>query len=117
MTLGGSTPAPTNTPRNETLRRVVAYLVTIVIVVVLWEGAKAIFTLPDYKLPHIATIFQTLTRPTPKGMTLWVLLGDMLYTGMEALLGFALGSIAGFLLAALFVHVKPAERGLMPYVI
>jgi NitT/TauT family transport system permease protein len=32
-------------------------------------------------------------------------------------LGFVLGGIAGFLLAALFVHVKPAERGLMPYVI
>jgi NitT/TauT family transport system permease protein len=36
---------------------------------------------------------------------------------MEALLGFVLGGVAGFLLAALFVHVKPAERGLLPYVI
>src|SRR4051812_21182532 len=99
------------------LRRILAYVVTLIIVVVLWEGAKALFTLPDYKLPHIATIFEVLARPTPKGMTLWVLLGDMLYTAMEALLGFALGGIAGFLLAALFVHVKPAERGLMPYVI
>jgi NitT/TauT family transport system permease protein len=99
------------------LRRVFVFIGAIILVIVLWEGAKAIFVLPDYKLPHIATIFQSLIRPTPKGMTLWVLLGDMLYTGMEALLGFVLGGIAGFLLAALFVHVKPAERGLMPYVI
>jgi NitT/TauT family transport system permease protein len=89
----------------------------LVILVALWEGAKAIFALPDYKLPHISMIFEALTRPTPKGMTLWVLLGDTLYTGLEAVLGFALGGVAGFLLAVLFVHVKPAERGLLPYVI
>jgi NitT/TauT family transport system permease protein len=85
--------------------------------VVLWEGAKVLFALPDYKLPHILSIFEALARPTPKGMTLWVLLGDTLYTGGEAVLGFVLGGVTGFLLAVLFVHVKPAERGLLPYVI
>ena len=103
--------------RRTTMRRVVAYVVGFVLLVVVWEGAKTLFALPDYKLPHISMIFEALARPTPKGMTLWVLLGDTLYTGMEAVLGFVLGGVAGFLLAALFLHVKPAERGLLPYVI
>jgi NitT/TauT family transport system permease protein len=106
-----------NLARKHRLQRLLAYVLTVVIIVVVWEGAKAIFILPDYKLPHISAILESLGRPTPKGMTLWVLLTDMFYTGLEALLGFVLGGISGFLLAALFVHVKPAERGLMPYVV
>src|SRR5688572_21224925 len=103
--------------RGFGMRRLLTYGVAVIIIVALWEGAKTLFALPDYKLPHIITIFEVLGRPTPKGMTLWVLLGDTLYTGLEAVLGFVLGGIAGFLLAALFVHVKPAERGLLPYVV
>jgi NitT/TauT family transport system permease protein len=103
--------------RGKGLRRVGIFVVLVLVIVGLWEGAKAFFALPDYKLPHISMIFEALARPTPKGMTLWVLLGDTLYTGLEAVLGFVLGGLAGFLLAALFVHVKPAERGLLPYVI
>jgi NitT/TauT family transport system permease protein len=99
------------------MRRLVTYVAAVIIFVALWEGSKALFALPDYKLPHISMIFEALGRPTPKGMTLWVLLSDALYTGLEAVLGFVLGGVAGFLLAALFVHVKPAERGLLPYVI
>ena len=99
------------------LRRVLLTLVGVVLFVALWEGVKALFVLPDYKLPHLATIFEVFVRPTPKGLTIWVLLGDTLYTGLEAVLGFVLGGLAGFLLAVLFVHFKPAERGLLPYVI
>jgi NitT/TauT family transport system permease protein len=103
--------------QSRTVRRIVIYFVAALVFVGLWEGTKALFALPDYKLPHISMIFEALGRPTPKGMTLWVLLGDTLYTGLEAVLGFVMGGVAGFLLAALFVHVKPAERGLLPYVI
>ncbi len=45
------------------------------------------------------------------------LVGRHALYGGEAVLGFVLGGLAGFLLAVLFVHVKPAERGLLPYVI
>lgn len=117
MALTNAAPVSRRATRINAMRRVLAFVVAIILIVVLWEGAKALFALPDYKLPHISMIFEALARPTPKGMTLWVLLGDMLYTGMEAVLGFAIGGVAGFLLAVLFVHVKPAERGLLPYVI
>jgi NitT/TauT family transport system permease protein len=117
IALAGNQPARQPPSRGNGLRRLTTFVMALVILVALWEGAKAIFALPDYKLPHISMIFEALTRPTPKGMTLWVLLGDTLYTGLEAVLGFVLGGVAGFLLAVLFVHVKPAERGLLPYVI
>jgi NitT/TauT family transport system permease protein len=117
MALAGANPVPAVPVRKQRVRRVIAFVIAILLLIVIWEGAKAIFALPDYKLPHISMIFESLTRPTPKGMTLWVLLSDTLYTGVEAVLGFVLGGVAGFLLAVLFVHVKPAERGLLPYVI
>jgi NitT/TauT family transport system permease protein len=84
---------------------------------VLWEVAKAVFALPDYKLPHLAQIGEAFVRPTPQGPVWQVLLQDTLYTALEALLGFTLGAVSGFLLAVLFVWWKPAERGLMPYVV
>jgi NitT/TauT family transport system permease protein len=117
MALAGTAPMPETAARKGGVRRVLVFVIVILIFVGIWEGAKALFALPDYKLPHISMIFEALTRPTPKGMTLWVLLADTLYTGLEAVLGFVLGGLAGFLLAVLFVHVKPAERGLLPYVI
>jgi NitT/TauT family transport system permease protein len=117
VAMAGAPPKPGTVRGNKTLRRAIAYVVTALVIVAVWEGAKLAFALPDYKLPHISMIFEALTRPTPKGMTLWVLLGDTLYTAGEALLGFILGGVAGFLLAALFVHVKAAERSLLPYVI
>jgi NitT/TauT family transport system permease protein len=117
MTVTGTNPVLESPPRTSRVRRGLVFVVALLIFVGLWEGAKALFALPDYKLPHIATIFEVLGRPTPKGMTLWVLLGDTLYTGLEAVLGFVLGGVSGFLLAVLFVHLKPAERGLLPYVV
>lgn len=98
-------------------RKWIGFAVIIVVAVVLWEGSKALFDLPDYKLPHISAIFEAFVRPTPKGPVWVVLLQDAAYTAFEALVGFVLGGVAGFLLAVLFVHIKPVERGLLPYVI
>jgi len=117
MALGRGAATPARRAGGERVRRVLAALALLAVVVIVWEGSKALFTLPDYKLPHIAMIFEAFMRPTPKGLTIWVLLGDMAYTALEAVIGFVLGGVAGFLLAVLFVHFKPAERGLLPYVI
>jgi NitT/TauT family transport system permease protein len=116
MTLGGTATESGGLGARRGRRLLVA-LGLAALVIVVWEGSKTLFALPDYKLPHLWTIVQALLRPTPKGLTVWVLLGDTLYTAFEAVAGFVLGGAAGFLLAVLFVHVKPAERGLLPYVI
>ena len=93
------------------------YAVLVVLVIVIWEGSKAIFAIPDYKLPHLSQIAEAFVRPTPKGPTWQVLLYDAAYTMLEAVTGFVVGGIVGFLFAVLFVHLPIARRGLLPFVI
>jgi len=95
----------------------IGYLVTFGIIAVIWEGSKALFAIPDYKLSHLAQIVEAFFRPTPKGPTWLILLQDALYTAFEAFVGFTLGSITGFLIAALFQRYAPVRRGFLPYVI
>lgn len=99
------------------LRRALLTALALALFVGAWEGSKALFALPDYKLPHLRAIGEAFVRPTPVGPVWQVLLGDALYTGFEALSGFVIGGVLGFGLAALFVHSRWAERGLLPYVV
>jgi NitT/TauT family transport system permease protein len=107
---------PTNRG-SDFLRRALAYVVLIALVAILWEGSKAVFAIPDYKLPHLWQIGEAFMRPTPKGPTWQVLLYDAGYTLLEAITGFVVGGLAGFLFAVLFVHLPVARRGLLPFVI
>lgn len=99
------------------LRRLILPCVGFVLFVLLWEGVKALFALPHYKLPHLWSIAQAFARPTPKGPVLLVLLGNIYYTGLEALTGFVLGGVLGFGLAALFVFSRTAQRGCLPWAV
>lgn len=95
----------------------IGYLVAFAIIAIVWQGSKAIFAIPDYKLPHLTQIAEAFFRPTPKGPTWLILLQDAFYTAFEAFIGFALGSVAGFLIAVLFQRYLPVRRGFLPYVI
>ena len=84
----------------------------------LWEGLKAVWGIPDYKLPHTYAILGELFRRTGRGELWLVALGrNALTTGGEALAGFLLGGIAGFAIAVAFIHWPLAEQGLLPYVV
>lgn len=93
------------------------YLLIFLLVAVIWESSKAIFALPDYKLPHLAQIAEAFVRPTPKGPVWLVLLQDAGYTALEALVGFTLGSVTGFAIAVLLQRYARLRQGLLPYVI
>jgi NitT/TauT family transport system permease protein len=109
--------APSRNGMSNRIHRMIGTLLLMGAIVLLWEGSKAFFQIPDYKLPHLAQIAEAFSRPTPKGPVWQVLLTDVAYTAFEALTGFVIGGMLGFGLATLFVHLKPAERGLLPYVI
>jgi NitT/TauT family transport system permease protein len=109
------TAPPARVPRW--LVRLLAYLVFFAAIVVIWQGSKAIFSIPDYKLPNISQIIEVFFRPTPKGPTWLVLLYDAAYTMLEAVTGFVIGGVTGFLFAVLFVHLPAARRGLLPFII
>ena len=93
------------------------YFLLFLIVAILWEGSKALFAIPDYKLPHLMQIADAFVRPTPKGPVWQVLMLDAAYTALEALVGFAIGSVTGFAIAVLFQRYTPVRNGFLPYVI
>jgi NitT/TauT family transport system permease protein len=88
-----------------------------------WIGETAGITWPfrvdETNMPHIHDMLNAFTEPLqPGGPPLiqqewhWAL-----FTGKEALLGFALGGVIGFALAVLLAHSRLLRRGLLPYVV
>jgi NitT/TauT family transport system permease protein len=88
-----------------------------------WFGESVGITWPfrvdATNMPHIHDMLNALAEPLqPGGPPLiqqewhWAL-----FTGKEALLGFALGSVFGFGLAVLLAHSRILRRGLLPYVV
>jgi NitT/TauT family transport system permease protein len=135
--------APGRSPFRVLARGVVIGLVFFTLLVVVWEGAKALggdpwrFTGPsgeqvtyvppfkwqivnDLSLPHVWEIAEALAAPVQRQQEQTLagfLVGAAIYTGWEAVLGFAFGAVLGLAIAAVFVHSKLAERAFMPYVV
>jgi NitT/TauT family transport system permease protein len=120
-------------------RRARLAFLTVLIVLVVWEGGKALFGVPwrvggevvwnppfripffnDINLPHVWSIGAAFFAPWQRGkdLQLWqYLVGAAIFTWREAALGFVLGSAIGLLLATIFVHSRLLERAFVPYVI
>src|SRR5512140_837520 len=77
------------------------------------------FPVNDTTFPHIATIFKALGEPaTYQGpLLITVLLHAAWFTAKEALVGFCLGAVVGFLLAVGLVHSRLAQRAFLPYIV
>jgi len=92
-------------------------LVVAGVLVLVWEGSKAAFSIPRYMLPHIHEILGEFLREGADG-TPWVFImaHNAGYTALESLIGFALGGFTGLGLAVLFARSRVLERGFLPYV-
>lgn len=87
-------------------------------IVVVWEGSKALFAIPDYELPHVHAILADFLREGAGGEPwVWIMAQNAGYTALESLIGFALGGGAGLVLATGFAHSRLLERGFLPYVV
>jgi NitT/TauT family transport system permease protein len=75
---------------------------------IIWELAVKIFAIPVYLLPAPTEIVSVID-PT--------LGSHLLVTLLEALTGFILANILGFITAVIFVHSKTLEKGLFPLAI
>jgi len=83
-----------------------------------WEGSKAFWNIPTYKLPHLYDIFGEFFHRAGNGQLMLVLMAqNAAFTAAEALAGFLLGGLAGLALAVIFVHSRLLERGFLPYVV
>ena len=142
-TLGRRTPVIRLERLGAPLRSVAAFLAIVLLLALAWEAAKwlagdplrhtpwgvvdpphvppfAVKQFNDINLPHVwdvvGAFFQPATRNSP--FTLGAVLIDAaIFTGRNALVGFAMGGVFGLLLAVLFVHSRLLERALVPYVI
>ena len=88
-------------------------ILTAVIIILLWqfEVIHAILNIKTFQLPLPTQIFDSALR---RGRDLWI---GTNYTLLEAVLGLAIGSAAGFVMALVFVWFDFARRGLMPIAI
>src|SRR3990172_8695887 len=125
-------------------RQILLLVGFVVVVFVLWEGAKFLGGVPwrdlgtgpqgpvihtppfrwplanDLNLPHIWNILLVLFDPFRRGWDGPVLqrgVGAALYTWREAGIGFVVGAFVGLALATAFVHSRLFERAFVPYVI
>jgi NitT/TauT family transport system permease protein len=110
------------------LRRAGLVAAVVLVLAGLWELYRWIWTsagwtwpfvVDNTSMPHLWTIFKAFGQPTqvnqPALITL--LFHKALFTGKEALVGFALGAVVGFLLGIVLVHSRLLQRGFLPYIV
>ncbi len=113
-----------HSPRRERvasgIRRRMPVLLIILLILIIWETAKVLFRIPDYKLPHFLSILREFGARTQGGSgPVWavLMLQNAGVTLAEAVTGFVLGGLLGCALAVGFSAWPILERGLLPYVV
>jgi NitT/TauT family transport system permease protein len=122
------------------MRRALSLVLFVVGFVVIWEGAKWVggdpwrlsgigyfhtppfhlLQLSDRHLPHLWDIAASFGQPFQRNADYSLanyLIDQALYTWAEAVLGFAVGTVIGVILASIFVHSDLLERAFVPYVV
>jgi NitT/TauT family transport system permease protein len=116
------------------LRRAALFVVAVLVVVLLWEGYKALgqatdgrvlgVTLParttDAAMPHVWDVLSRFGDPVRRGADETVgsvVLQGAWYTFRLAMAGFLLGTAVGLALAVFMQRFRLAERGLLPYIV
>lgn len=97
----------------------VTFIGVLLFFVLIWQGVKAVYKLDDKILPNVGDILNALTSPIQEGKATLgtILFNASLFTLREAAIGFVFGATIGFVLAIVFAHSVPLERGLMPLVV
>ena len=125
--------------RSRLAGRVAVFVGFVVLILLLWEGAKLLGGDPwrvdgevvwdpplkfsfasDVNLPHVWEVWAAMLAPLNAGTTESLgayLFWQALYTWREAAIGFVLGALIGIALAVAFVHFGFFERAVSPYVI
>ena len=110
------------------LTRVLVFVLVVGALIAAWEGYKALwqatgwgwpFLVNDTTMPHLYDVVRAFWQPTTTGGPPLIrsLLSASLFTMKEAIAGFVLGAVIGFVLAVALAHVRFLERGLMPFVV
>jgi len=110
------------------LRRVGIVAAAVLALAGLWELYRWIWTSANWgwpfhvdntSMPHLWTIFKAFGQPAQVNQPalITILFHKSLFTGKEALVGFAIGAVVGFALGIVLVHSRLLERGILPYIV
>lgn len=94
--------------RRAAVRRRVLPIVTIVILVALWEFSVRFFQIPNFIAPAPSAVAETLFSRFP------MFLENLLPTAAQAIIGFVIGNLAAVLVATLFVYRPKTEEAFFP---
>ncbi|WP_294912423.1 ABC transporter permease [Tatumella sp. UBA2305] len=92
-------------------RAVLVWLISLVMIIVLWQLVIWVSGLPQYVIPSPLTAFRTLVE---NGQRLQLLTWQTL---SETAMGYLLGAVAGFVLALLMGQIPLVQRLVMPALI
>jgi ABC-type nitrate/sulfonate/bicarbonate transport system permease component len=97
--------------RSSRLQRTLAALLVFLALLAFLQWGVPLLEVPAYILPRPSSIVARLLDPESN------LLKHFAITTLEGVGGFVLGSLFGFLLAVVFVHVPPLEDALYPWAV
>ncbi|MDP2925461.1 MAG: ABC transporter permease [Nanoarchaeota archaeon] len=80
-------------------------------ILIVWEVIIFLLHIPEYLLPRPVQIISEIT------VNFNSLLGHLGITMLEAVFGYIIANIIGFVVAVIFAHSKMVERGFYPYAI
>ncbi|HEY2543790.1 MAG TPA: ABC transporter permease subunit, partial [Gaiellaceae bacterium] len=109
-------------------RRVLTVAAAVLALVGFWELYRWIWTTTGWtwpfvvdntSMPHVWTIFKAFGQPTQVNQPalITILFHKSLFTGKEALVGFAVGAIVGFTIGIVLAHSRLLQRGFLPYIV
>jgi len=110
------------------LRRVFTVAAAVLALIGFWELYRWIWTttgwtwpfvVDDTSMPHVWTIFKAFGQPTQVNQPalITILFHKSLFTGKEALVGFAVGAVVGFAIGIALAHSRLLQRGFLPYIV
>ncbi len=110
------------------LRRVFTVAAAVLALIGFWELYRWIWTttgwtwpfvVDDTSMPHVWTIFKAFGQPTQVNQPalITILFHKSLFTGKEALVGFAVGAVVGFAIGIVLAHSRLLQRGFLPYIV
>jgi ABC-type nitrate/sulfonate/bicarbonate transport system ATPase subunit len=113
---------------SSALRRTVLVAAVLLGLVGLWELYRWIWTTAGWtwpfavgstSMPHVWTILKAFSQPAQVNQPalITILFHKSLFTGKEALVGFALGAVVGFAIGVVLAHSRLLQRGVLPYIV